>query len=1382
MNVFLQLGIGLGIVALLVWLCVLLRKQKRLPGGVYAGILTASCVALLVYGLLKTEPEKKEVVSSLTPLEWMSFAYSFAEEGAYEEASELLEEYCRQYGYDEGCSLFMARLYALQGKYEEASGIYQSLQTGSYGADMAQEYEYVAQKIGIADDVAAMIRFLEKNGKNPAEYGYAAEIVERAEQAASITQEMIFDAVFSAVTETYDTEQFEKVTANVLLAGELYDTYAGYGTEKLGEAETAEIKEVRKALNKLKTKEDGAFHAGCVREALLGLNLLLGDYKAIAETMDASATYSELVIASELYMGGILADKDFSQTYLAAYGAGAETVGDQIRAVYTAEKKNLEDAEAEELESVVKYWKIGLKYPALTRMKNALEAIAEEKKAASETSKVFLALAKIEHFYENEKNRTGNITEAVSTGYASEDTAYSSAMSKIYEIIHNNENTAEVMKVPGYVEEALEHAMPSKLQELIPSAEEGLDLYALTEEALLWQEDRAEQKEEKPEASVKKEFSQVFVEYVSEIKSTIGIGLIDTDAFETVKARVTVSSKYAKNSEELKRLLSVYDCGLEITDFTIEKVKHEGIRTYLICDVSGSMDSSISDLRDAVIRYINGKGKNEQIALSTFSSFLNGTVSFGSEDSELISFAESMYASGGTAIYNSLMEIMRGLDDSQNSNNVIILMTDGEDGYRASYEMIETELAQLAEEKNVTVYTLGLGYVDTDYLTAIAESGRGDFVYVSDSTSLDNFYQLLHSQVDNQYILTYQAIDTLTGTDRTLELKLLKDNVSDVKSYSILDEAGDSEGGDSLRPAWVNISGLGVRSVYKGMQEIQNTLLGSGFTPDGRALLRLLGDKDYTIELSYVDEKTYHFKVPADMAVGTYDAEISIAGKKTVLRDAFCVIDAEQETMIAFGPYVFSAAKCTDHGNGSVTLSGNVVLNDWLNFKGDIEIKGDWNTSAAIRVVDRAGSYVAFDAANAVGLGKYLADNGMTMDVPALNEFELYYDANHLYDFEEYQVADIRTSFLQLKQLLDFDSPFIKLYPDRIELEYSNIKPHFPFQDLILKPKTEKFEVKCKGSAILNQQNFGMLIQVTSEGENKNYKQVDLFQAPVYLNMDDIELSIDTFKEEYSFGGIVNLGFLDTGIGAKVTFKGFIPDEFLLILDKDVSVTMGGVPLTFGKFKFGAEDLAPALQKRNLKLLKIAGGLDIAAAKVSEYFPKLVKFVGDISLFSMPDTEMKLDLQPLGFSAEAKLKFLETIQLLKAQVNIGSFEYSNELLELDAATVSGLRAALSAGFNWETEDCKVDISATGELDALNRFFGIQVKDARVLVDVKWWLFSKSIEKEADALLGLYFTEEWEPQFMLILSSYDKTGKREKLCLYIDKNGKTGKANSMQKIR
>ena len=65
-------------------------------------------------------------------------------------------------------------------------------------------------------------------------------------------------------------------------------------------------------------------------------------------------------------------------------------------------------------------------------------------------------------------------------------------------------------------------------------------------------------------------------------------------------------------------------------------------------------------------------------------------------------------------------------------------------------------------------------------------------------------------------------------------------------------------------------------------------------------------------------------------------------------------------------------------------LSGNVTMNGWLRFKGEVKLTGDLAAGRSITVEDYSGSYVMFDSADATGLGAYFASKGIYVDVPAM--------------------------------------------------------------------------------------------------------------------------------------------------------------------------------------------------------------------------------------------------------------------------------------------------------------------------------------------------------------------------------------------------------------
>ena len=281
--------------------------------------------------------------------------------------------------------------------------------------------------------------------------------------------------------------------------------------------------------------------------------------------------------------------------------------------------------------------------------------------------------------------------------------------------------------------------------------------------------------------------------------------------------------------------------------------------------------------------------------------------------------------------------------------------------------------------------------------------------------------------------------------------------------------------------------------------------------------------------------------------------------------------------------------------------------------------------------------------------------------------------------------------------------------------------------------------------------------------------------APVYLDMNELKIKVDTIEHKYSFGGLVQIAFLDLGLGAEVSLNGFQIDSFLLTIDKDVSVMLGEVPLTFSNFRLGAEDIATAVENKQFGNVTFVGQLDMAIAKVSGYFPKLKKFVGDMSLLSLNDATIKFRWNPIKFQTSSELKIFDEFTIAKTDFSMGNYTYTNVLLGLENRDVQGFNSSITKGFMWDIDNCHVNISGTGQLSGNSRFIGLQYEGVAEL-DIEWWILHSRFEESGTALIGVYYTEYGDPQFTVALAYKNFFGTNKKLYYYIDKNGKTGDKN------
>ncbi len=1366
MNIYLQIGIGLlpGLAAAAFFL--FKRKAFQLRKIMFSIGLLSVCGGLIFAGVREAVMDGA-FARRLSREDMMAFANALALEGALDEASEVLEQYSEGYGYDDDCRLLTARLKLLRGDYESADGLYRYLVSESGGGLLesdAPEVGFAAAGAGRDMSELVMIQYLQSIGADLEAYGYTDAAYGDGMAVLQTDTGDIRREVEEAIKASYRISEAAEDCARAV--GGVSGAFNSQENPDQAQDREAAVK-YRRAFASVERDNPEFLALDCVKRARIKAYVMAGDYDSITEKINAGSSYHELMVAAELYMAGMVKKSDFDRNYQLIADRDAEAVRDQMDRIYDRVRDDLSRVERKGLKARISAISGQLGDPVLATLKERLAALVQD--AGTDRTKVWLQLAKIENYFGNQTAADGYLREAIYSSQDCGDDSYASAMSRIIRVMENDGDgeLENIKNVSDYVRVMLEHSLTVDVGEALSTEQQAFAGHALVEVA---------------ETLADAGFAQTAVDFVSRAMTAITIGRIDITAFPSVVSRVQISSDNLSGERELAKGISIYDCGVQITDFTLKKIDYSGSNIILLCDVSGSMQGSIQHLRDAVITFINDKNAQERLSVVTFSNAIVGTAEFGSSDESLTAFAESMYAVGGTDIFSAVVNCLGSFPSDRDANNVLIVMTDGQDGNRKDGKTIREQIGSLALSKGVTVYTVGLSEgVDTAYLNQIADSGNGEFVYVSDSASLTSFYNMLHQQVNSQYELAYEATDTMTMSGRTLEVTLPAEKTRDVKAYSVGAEDPETDGLEVTQG--LSIAGLSPRYLYKGLQDVEVRLKGTGFKKDDAISVKLNGNIDYTLKAEFVDSETYRLTVPAGIAVGTYHVEVAIGSKKKVIQNGFSVIVPGKEKKTAFGPYVFTSAEQIENGDGSLTLRGAVTLNGWLRFKGDVSIAGDIEEGSYVSVSDYSGSYVEFDASTAEGIGSFLASKGISLDIPALRQFKLYNDPQNLYDYSKYMVQDISPGILSIHQLVRFDSPTIRLYPNSIGVYYSTGTTILPYQDKILGSAADDlFKFKFEGSAQITDKNVGIVIDASyDDPSNDNYShQINLLNSPVYFN-GSFAVKIDTLQNEYTLGAMVNLAFLakQSGLGAEVSWKGrLIPDSVKLELELAKAVKLPtAFPIEVNDFSFMVSDINTAIEKGNFLSLMFTGSASFSSLKVKEYIPAMGKILGDMSLLEMPETTASIRISPFRLEADATLMFLSEIKLAEAGVKLGSFAYTNSLLQLDSADVTGLSAALKVGIMWDTADGRVslELSGSGEIDAHTRFVGIDMTGTAAY-DIGWWIIRSENKVTGEFALGLYTTHAGRQQFVFTYRTRSGNGKVKGKFYYIDENGKCGKSN------
>ncbi len=188
----------------------------------------------------------------------------------------------------------------------------------------------------------------------------------------------------------------------------------------------------------------------------------------------------------------------------------------------------------------------------------------------------------------------------------------------------------------------------------------------------------------------------------------------------------------------------------------------------LLIDQSGSIaDTDPQNARiEAGKEFINIMGENDEVALVEFSGSSYHVIEGFSQDKSLLkNGVESLRGThgGGTPLFESIYDMLTYTDaNAGNNNKAIIVFTDGKD---TGLGIID-DIIELANAKNIQVYTIGLGNgVNNSDLTKIAAYTGGAVMWANDALQLISLYSSLGQLLDGSaFFYRTQWLATVNGT------------------------------------------------------------------------------------------------------------------------------------------------------------------------------------------------------------------------------------------------------------------------------------------------------------------------------------------------------------------------------------------------------------------------------------------------------------------------------------------------------------------------------------------------------------------------------------------------------------------------------------------
>lgn len=1357
MDTFIQIGLAGLVTSVLLLLIMFIRKYFT-----FRSILVCSFFIMLtcISGYFGLSAKREVLIAKQgkkdQALNNLIITKELLLEGQYDLASDIIRDMGKTNADQPDCSLLQARIKVLQGELREAATLYGKAMDlySKKGLTGFPEDEYaIVSSSGAVPSYSsdpAMISFLNYANKDPNQYGFQPADTGEDRISREELAELVQDNIDSELGDVKESDEYYAVSHVGKMIGEVEEIYEDY-------LQGQEFD--KQALDKLERKLSSAMEENqkiqgnkYARLARLKAMVLNENYRDIAASVDQYAGSEELMIVSELYMKGYVSNSSFSDEYAGSYDFMYEKVLEQCRKVSDQVLPNENKRKRRLYNEKIGSIKEAQDNKELAQTRRLL-ADGVHTTDPSLVSKEYLSLSKIENYFGNKDMADEYLGMAIGTVGNSDDENYTQPMYELIGIISGTkeDNSEDVKNIANYVDQVINNSMPIEMN--IPENNTA--------------------KPAKQEASEQaSNFEEYFANHVSEKKAMINIGVIDKSEFPLVKARMQVNSDLINDAGDVRDHIEFRDCNSPVEDLKVEPLEFKTSRIILLCDTSGSMSENLQDLNSAIIQFADEMNANEEISVVGFDSGIQFDTGFTSDKSEVIAAAGKIDDYGGTDMFSALLYAGDTFPEDVHANNIIILMTDGQDNDPRSEQELSNRIGALAGNKSVTVYTIGLGRsVDTDYLTSIARYGNGSFIYVDQASALKDFYDFIHQQLANQYVISYKAINR-TLNERKLTASIPDETISVSKKYYLVDpELDNGSGNDALigidNNTQKTVYGLSTKFLYKSSKDQTITLKGKGFEQEDIISVTLTGTINYDLKAAYVDENTFSVLVPNNLKPEVYDVYVTLNTSGYLFEKELTIAVQGTEKKFNFGDYTFTALKSTTDKKGNTILSGHVIMNGWLYFKGDVIISGDYLNDDRVTVKDFSGAYISYNPNNSSGLAKFMAEKGISVSFAPLNEFLIYkddYDTEEFMDFRTDKIADLSDINLMFFVL---DNPYVCLYPDMLYFKTFGLDLELPFQKQLLRNFPDQMKALNLDRAV--DTNTGMALTATNIGITGDFSYSDLREKDIALvnlplNLDSLEASIDTIHNDYSLELKVKLKawkeMESMGLGFEIKDGRF--DGFSLSADRKVLLTKTPVPISMSNFSLGLSGFSEfepddSLLKKVLST-EVKAGFNMDFADASAIAPKLAEFIGDdVSVATLDDCEMKVVLYDISLDFTCKLKLFTVLNVGSAEINMGKFSYTNTLLGFNGITQYGLRSSLRLGSKWETANCYLDLDGTAELTLGYPYTGLY---GRIGCDfeVSWWIFKKDYDVYGEALIGAFINSAGSPQFSMIVHGTNNKGK------------------------
>ena len=216
----------------------------------------------------------------------------------------------------------------------------------------------------------------------------------------------------------------------------------------------------------------------------------------------------------------------------------------------------------------------------------------------------------------------------------------------------------------------------------------------------------------------------------------------------------------------------------ELAFFTAEVTP---VTLLVLLDASTSVRESVDSIKEAAANFVSKLWEGDQAIIADFNERVRFSSHFSDDVDRLVSTIQSLYPSGWTALYDSVLLSLEKVSEAE-GRKALLVFTDGDDSRSVGFgsEASAKDAVEGAKFSEVTIYAVGFegrggmgAGVNKGFLKKLSEETGGSAFFPKGIGDLNQSFEQIQDELHSQYRLAYVPVKhEKNGEWRSIEVRV----------------------------------------------------------------------------------------------------------------------------------------------------------------------------------------------------------------------------------------------------------------------------------------------------------------------------------------------------------------------------------------------------------------------------------------------------------------------------------------------------------------------------------------------------------------------------------------------------------------------------------